>query len=455
MYALWFYLGTLTGAFGFMDLGIGVAVGRYMGVAIGEGDNQASREYWSTGNIISFFLVAFFAIVFVVLGTSLAPAWFKVSGDDAATLRLAILTGGIGLFFSYYGQMWFVLSATHLDFRFISLMRTTLSFVTIIGSVIVAMVWKNVACLAAFTSLVGAAQFYLLVRRGNAHYGMPVSFSQFKISRFKKMYSYILKTFIQILSNSLVGSLDKILLGRLAPIAEFTSYNVSLNVASRFQGISQAVMGPVLANSSRGVGGDSDNSPRVIYGEFFVMLAPMYIFFVLWIFSWNEPLLDLWLGSERGGLTSLSFPWVVAALSISAVANISTAQLASLDRVGTGLLLSFTQNLLSAGLVYIGWHFDGLRGASVGLLLSRMPTFVQDWIVRSIVGFKFGFRELRPIVLSTTCGVLSMGIASIATHFHTSTGLKTLLALLAAAIGGLVILLEIFRSWKQSNHALT
>ncbi len=36
LYALWFYVLTFTGAFGFMDLGLGVAVGRYIGVALGE-----------------------------------------------------------------------------------------------------------------------------------------------------------------------------------------------------------------------------------------------------------------------------------------------------------------------------------------------------------------------------------------------------------------------------------
>ena len=49
MYALWFYVLTFTGAFGFMDLGLGVAVGRYIGVALGRKDlrlfaNTGARE---------------------------------------------------------------------------------------------------------------------------------------------------------------------------------------------------------------------------------------------------------------------------------------------------------------------------------------------------------------------------------------------------------------------------
>src|SRR5438045_3066228 len=37
--ALWFYVSTFAGMFGFADLGLGVAVGRYIGVALGKGDN--------------------------------------------------------------------------------------------------------------------------------------------------------------------------------------------------------------------------------------------------------------------------------------------------------------------------------------------------------------------------------------------------------------------------------
>src|ERR1700719_4799734 len=58
MYALWFYVLTFTGAFGFMDLGLGVAVGRYIGVALGRNDFQAVREYWGTGNSIAIPLLA-------------------------------------------------------------------------------------------------------------------------------------------------------------------------------------------------------------------------------------------------------------------------------------------------------------------------------------------------------------------------------------------------------------
>src|SRR4051794_12522085 len=68
MYALWFYVSSFSGAFGFADLGLGVGVGRYIGVALGARDTQAVREYWGTGNLVAIPLLLLMASVFTAIG---------------------------------------------------------------------------------------------------------------------------------------------------------------------------------------------------------------------------------------------------------------------------------------------------------------------------------------------------------------------------------------------------
>src|SRR5260370_23318683 len=68
MYALWFYVLTFKGAFGFMDLGLGVAVGRYVGVALGRNDRHAVREYWGTGNASAIPLLTAMGVIFAIIG---------------------------------------------------------------------------------------------------------------------------------------------------------------------------------------------------------------------------------------------------------------------------------------------------------------------------------------------------------------------------------------------------
>lgn len=398
MYAMWFYVGTLTGAFGFMDLGMGVSVGRYMGVAMGANDEEAVRQYWATGHAIVLPMVAFFACVFVVLGALFGPEWFKVAGSDATTLRWAMLWGGVGLFFSYYGQMWFVLSASKLDFRFLSMIRSTLAMVSTMGTIVVALIFKNVAALIAYSALLGLIQLLILLHRGNSRYALPVRFRDYRKARLLEMLPYTLKTFAQLISGSVLGSADRVMLGRFAPAADFAGYNVALNIGSRIQSLSQAAMGPIFCNTSRGVGGDATRGAEGIYREAFQLLFPWYGLVVVWVGVWHTPLIEFWL-HKNASLVDSAFPWIVAGCCLSALSNISGAQLGPLNRLGTGLIFSLLSSGLSALLVIFGWHVAGLFGASAGFFLSRIPLVFQDAFVRNLAGIVYDIRDLTLVMM--------------------------------------------------------
>jgi len=386
MYAMWFYVGTLTGAFGFMDLGIGVAVGRFIGVAIGKGDTGAVREYWATGNAIALPFVAFFSVVFVVVGCIWGPAWFKVEGSDASILRWGVFWGGVGLFFSYYGQMWNILAQAYLDFKYLSILRTWVGLATSLGTVLVAYLSQNIATILAFSAAMGVFPFVLLLLRGNRHYKLPLRIKDFRKARLIEMLPYTLKTFGQLLSGSILGSLDRVFLGRLAPAADFAAFGVSQNIGGRVAGLSVAIMGPIFHNTARGVGGDETKNPADVYRESFRFMFPWYSLLIVGVFFWSSPVTQLWLGPNYGTSVGVAFPWVVAALSLTAISNISGAQLGGLNRVGTGLILQTVAALLSAIGVVGGWHFAGLVGASVGFMASRVVWIVQDALVRRWVG---------------------------------------------------------------------
>jgi len=95
-YAIWGYISTFTGMFGFADLGLGVAVGRYIGVALGRNDHDAVRGYWGTGNAIMIPFLTLISFVFIGLGVWLGPKWFNVSPGDIELLRWCFVAGGFG-----------------------------------------------------------------------------------------------------------------------------------------------------------------------------------------------------------------------------------------------------------------------------------------------------------------------------------------------------------------------
>jgi len=402
-------------------------------VAMGANDDQAVKEYWSTGHVIVLPLVAFFALVFVGIGTIFGSEWLKVTGSDASTLRWAMVWGGVGLFFAYYGQMWFVLSAAHLDFRFLSILRSSLAMITTLGTVGVALVFKDAAWLIAYSAFLGTVQFVFLLRRGNTQYRLPVRFRDFKKSRLLEMLPYTLKTFAQLISRSVIGSLDRVMLGRLSPASDFAAYNVSLNIGSRVQGLSQAAMGPIFCNTTRGVGGDLARNPAEIYRESFQMLFPWYGLVIVWVSVWSQPLLDLWL-HKNAPVVGQSFPWIVAGCCLAAISNLAGSQLGPLNRVGTGLFFSLLSSGLSAILVIVGWYMDGLRGASIGFFLARLVFIAQDACVRKMLGFGYNSKDARALLET----FLFLAIC-FAAHFATSVlGLSLLLQVTAAFLSGII-----------------
>ena len=453
MYAMWFYVGTLTGAFGFMDLGVGVAVGRFMGVALGRNDTDAVEEYWATGHAIVLPFVLFFAIVFVVVGGIWGPEWFKVAGHDATTLRWAILWGGVGLFFSYYGQMWNVLAQAYLDFKYLSILRTWTGLASTLGTVAVALIFKSVAVIMAYSTALGLLSFLLLYFRGNNHYKLPLKFSNFRKARLIEMLPYTLKTFGQLLSGSVLGSLDRVFLGRLAPAADFAAFGVSQNIGGRISSLSVAIMGPIFNNTARGVGGDQSKKPREIYRESFKFLFPWYSLVIIGVFFWSGPVTELWLGAKYGNAVGQTFPWVVAALCLTAISSISAAQLGGLDRVGTGLIVQTLANLMSAAGVVAGWYWWGIAGAAAGFFVSRLVYVFQDALVRRWVGIS-GEEYFANLLIVVRQVAVVGGVWILFRLFPTAAATQSIGAVVAGILSGGVELAVTLGWGSMKNRAM-
>jgi O-antigen/teichoic acid export membrane protein len=377
MYALWFYVITFTGMFGFADLGLGVAVGRYMGMALGRGDHSAVREYWGTGNLVALPLLALMGVVFAGLGVAFGPRWFNVSPAHVNLLRGCFVAGGVALFLSYYGQFWNILLQAHLDFRFSSWLRIAMSLLGVIPAVAIASVTGNPAWIVAWGAITGVVQLALFVWYSRRHLYLGFELGSAKPARLREMASYIGKTFAALVIGAFAVSIDRLVLGRLAPAAAFTHYANCVNVGARLQGLGGAVMGPVFHNTSRAVGGD-ETKPAAIYNEMFDFTFGWYALASIWTAVWHPVLMRLWLGQEFGAEAAPLITPLVIAFCLTAIANISGSQLGALNRLGTTLTFIITTSFLTAAGVYMGWLLGGVVGVAYGFLGSRVAYLAQD-----------------------------------------------------------------------------
>jgi O-antigen/teichoic acid export membrane protein len=386
MYALWFYVLTFTGAFGFMDLGLGVAVGRYIGIALGKKDLQAVREYWGTGNAIAIPLLVMMGLLFAIIGAVFGPKWFNVDPAFISRLRWSFVAGGAGLFLSSYSQFWLILSQANLDFRFLSLLRTATSLLQIIPSIALAWATRNPLILILWGVVASTFQLAVFIWHAKKAYALGFHFAHAGWARVSEMASYTGKTFASLVAGSLLGSADRFVLGKLAAPADFTNYAICTNAGARILSLSAAIMGPVFSNTNRALGSGNKGSVVAVYNEVFDFTFPWYALLSIWTWIWHPVLLRLWLGDKLGGSLAPIFAPIIIACCLTAISNISAAQLGSLNRVGTGLIFNVLSSILVIVGVYWGWQWYGVAGGAWAFLASRVVVVIQDLFVIRLIG---------------------------------------------------------------------
>jgi O-antigen/teichoic acid export membrane protein len=385
MYALWFYVITFSGIFGFADLGLGVAVGRYIGVALGKGDQESVRGYWATGNLVGIPCLLLMALAFAGIGVVLGPKWFNVSPGKEGLLRACFVAGGFSLFFGYYAQFWNILSQAYLDFKFIGLLRIVASLLQVIPALGLAMLGMDPLVLISWSAFIGVLQLAAFMWHARRHYHLGLNLREASFAYVREMAAYTGKNFAGLIFGSLFASIDRVILGRLASPAGFSYYTICGNLGARVQALSTSVMGPVFFNTSRAVGGARSASPAAIYNETFDFMFDWYLLAAVWTLVWCPVLLHVWLGQELALKVAPLLPPLFIASCLTAIANVSGAQLGPLNRIGTLVVFVVVAGLLAVAGVYIGWHFAGAIGVAYGFLCSRIAFIAQDLFVIRLV----------------------------------------------------------------------
>ena len=148
-----------------MDLGLGVATGRFVGIALGRGDFVGAREIWATGNLLNFLILLMMAAAFAGLGSWWGTRWFSFVSMQGPLFYQCVWWSALGLFLNYYGQGWQILLQAHLEFRWLSLNRTLFSLLTGVG-----MAWSAWAfhsplpCIIWGTAMAGLQLLVLMIR---------------------------------------------------------------------------------------------------------------------------------------------------------------------------------------------------------------------------------------------------------------------------------------------------
>jgi O-antigen/teichoic acid export membrane protein len=386
MYALWFYVNTLNGTFGFTDLGLGAAVGRYLGIALGARDRTALKQYWGTSNLLALLVVSIMTVAFIGLGVTFGPKWFQVSPDHVNMLRWAFVAGGFSLWLGYYGNFWLVLSQAHFDFKFIGFWRSILNVAQVATTLYLAWFTHNPVVLISVGALFGLVQLFIFARHAVTRYHLGLNLRDSSIARAKELFGISNKAFGIVLVNSFGGSIDRLILGKLALPAAFADYNICNNFGSRITSLGASIMGPVFYQTNRALGRGDREQTVAIFNESFNWTFGFYALGIIWTIFWHPVFLRLWLGNELGQAVAPAFTPLVVSFCITGIGMISSAQLMSLNRAGAELVFVIVRSICLGLFAILGWHWGGMAGVAWGVLASRFIVIAQDMYAIRLIG---------------------------------------------------------------------
>jgi hypothetical protein len=245
-----YYVLTFTGAFGFMDLGLGVAVGRYIGLSLGKGDQSAVRDTGERATQSLVPILGLMAGAFSIVGA--------VGGPDGSTchLRTSAFCSGRSL-------------QAELPFSLLITAIVADSVTGTLGFPICRHCANGNQCCAGWSSRapgVGDAG-PLSVNRLVGHHGCVATFRpnmacpsfvpdyfrfRFRTMDAPKGNGSLHREDICDAVRQFVLRCDRsLILGKIAPAAEFAHYTIAANAGNRVQALSQATMGPIFNQTNR------------------------------------------------------------------------------------------------------------------------------------------------------------------------------------------------------------
>jgi O-antigen/teichoic acid export membrane protein len=437
-YALWFYITTLAGLAGIMDLGLGVAVGRFIGMALGRSDHEAVRSYWATGHWIALPLMVLMSAAFFAACAQFGSAWFKLDAESSRTFYLCLGPSAVGLFAAFYGQFWLILLQMHHDYRFLAVVRSGFTISQLLLSISIAVLTGSLVLLLWVSTSVMALQTATMVWHARRTYGLDFDWKAARWSRAIEMKDYALKTFANLLAGAVFGSLDRLMLGRLAPSAAFLHFSICNNLGQRLLQASLAVMAPIFSNTSRAVGANCKATVSSAYEESFQFVIAWFCLAFCLTAIWGEAFVRIWLGHDAGAAIAPLLVPVIGASCFAAIANVSSSQLAATGRQGIATAFTVAAGAGSAIGVVAGWKLGGLPGSAWGYFLGRIVMLGQDVYLGRVFGAKAWLAKGTWLQFSAQLA-LSAFFYLLALSVGSETGVRLCLGMLHAAVAALFI----------------
>jgi O-antigen/teichoic acid export membrane protein len=295
MYGFWALVGTFIGYYGLLELGLGSAVSRYVGGALGKGDKEECGKLFSTA--LQLYVVLGLAVIAITVVLSFASPLFVRNPQDASLFGKVILILGlsIGLGFPARAFGGILNAELRLDWLAVIglatlLLRTALVVAVLLaGCKVLALAW-----VAFISGLPGIAASAVLARKQCPW--LRFSAQPWLGQRARALLSYGAFALVAHVADQLRSGVDEFVIAGCVGLAAVTHFRIASLLAGYFANLMMALVGTIQPWFSRMDGtGDQHAIQRALL--FSTKLSICAAAFAAFGFvALGKPFIERWMG---------------------------------------------------------------------------------------------------------------------------------------------------------------
>ncbi|HAS85085.1 MAG TPA: hypothetical protein DCS23_03395 [Candidatus Yonathbacteria bacterium] len=387
-YGIYLFINTSAGLFGLFELGLGVAVLKYMSYYYGKKDEEAIKRLTHSANSLFLILGLLSLIISVMIGLfgpSFLPASFLAYEKY---FKLFILAGGI-LFFNIITATYSLILSAIQRFDISNKIGMTSITLSSLGMLFVVKMGGSIREIF-IVQLIVAAVFSIIIFQ-QARKLLPIA--TFKFGWNKKeiinCYRFGLIAYVNNIATTALSSLDKIVIPFFVGPSNLTYYSMPGNVTAKIPGITNTLTVSMLPTTSQLSGGDEISRMKTMYIRTFRLMIIIAGALTITSISFSYEILKYWLSSDFADRAS-------GVLIILALTNFILALFGPLSNFLLGLgklkflsIASVCMAILNAIALFTLLPLYGIVGAAWAYFISVLP-----------VAYLFFYVETRYLNLS-------------------------------------------------------
>lgn len=295
-YGLWVVVGSLVGFYGFFDLGLSAAVGKYTANAVGR------QDYISVNHIVNTALVLFGMLGLGVIALSVIGAtliYFFKDGDNTTTFALMFIIMGTNIGLQFPLRTFSGILSSQMRFDLLVYVELFKLFTRTVLGVTFVLHGFGVLTLAVITfavEMLGNILEFILMKRN----AMFIRFKRkyFQRHLIKQLALYSWAAFVTNVSETARCKLVPVFVASFLGIGYVVIYSIALRLLEYFELLMRNCIGFMMPVLSRFEGEENSSLMKKTFTFVTVLTVMTTMFIGASIVFYGKPFIMLWMGDQ-------------------------------------------------------------------------------------------------------------------------------------------------------------